>query len=77
MINRFRLKESQTMEVIRTIVLEGEGTEQSPARDVHYYYSKDGILIAVFDPAGITTLKNGVVYRSKISKPEVCVQHQT
>jgi hypothetical protein len=61
------LKGSQVVEVIQSITLEGEGVAGDPCRDVLWYHSKDGQLLAVTDPCGQMTLKSGVVYKSKCS----------
>lgn len=63
------MRDAEKQEVIRTIVLEGDG-KMVPFRDVRYYYSMTGELLAVFDPLGLMTLKAGVIYKSKIEEKD-------
>ena len=42
--------EAKVIQVIRTIVTRGAGTEEDPARFVRQYWSLKGDLLAEFDP---------------------------
>lgn len=45
-----RFRGSQVMEVVRTVICEGDGTEENVAREVTYYSDVDGNLLAKVDP---------------------------
>jgi len=55
-------------EVILVKTLEGKGVVGDAYREVYWYYSKAGELLALNDPAGQMTLMHGIVYKSKASK---------
>lgn len=42
---------SKVMQVVQAICLEGEGTPDDVSREVIYYYTLGGVLLAVSDPA--------------------------
>ena len=65
---------AQVAEVVVVKTLEGEGVFGNEYRGVIWYYSKDGELLALYDPAGLMTLMHGVVYKSKASKEAYCGQ---
>lgn len=48
-----RCKEAKTIEVLKVVVIEGSGIVGDISRNVTYYYSKDGHLLAFSDPLEI------------------------
>jgi hypothetical protein len=47
------VKEARIIRVIQVVVLRGNGTSESPYRDVYQYWSLDGEFLAEDDPHGM------------------------
>lgn len=61
-------EKAQIVEVIQVVSNEGDGTPESPARLVTSYFSKEGELIARFDPAVATMSKRVMATDCKMSQ---------